>query len=91
MAKYLFLGGSRDGEFMRVRPGRGRIEVPVYIGGKVSPLDRAIKLNDTFPIEVYIKVNAPTDSGPKVVFVPEGTKVTELQQLINRPVHEMIK
>lgn len=88
---YLFLGGPYDGEVRGVRSGCGRVEVPVYIGGKVSPLDSAVKPGDTFPIEVYIKVNAPTDSGVKTVFVPHGTVVSELHRLINRPIHEIIK
>lgn len=88
---YLFLGGSYDGEVRGVRSGCSLVEVPVYIGGKVCPLDRVVMPDDTFPIEVYIKVNVPTDSGLKVVFVPEGTTVAELHQLINRPIHAMIK
>lgn len=95
---YLFLGGSKDGEVHGVRSGCDRVDVPDYIGGKASPLDRVakpgdrvVRPGDTFLIEVYIKVNAPTDSGLKVVFVPEGTTVAELHRLINRPIHEIIK
>lgn len=90
-SNYLFLGGARDGEIISVKNGCVRIEVPVYIGTKVSPLDKAIKSDEKFPFEIYIKVNAKTDSGIKVVFVPVGTTVSELQLLIDRPIHAIIK
>ncbi|CAL9989748.1 hypothetical protein VPHD81_0096 [Vibrio phage D81] len=89
---YLFLGGPYDGEVRGVRSGCSRVEVPDCHSESVSVNDHSIPGPWTsYAVIHYIKVNAPTDSGLKVVFVPEGTTVAELHRLINRPIHEIIK